>query len=244
MTSRRLSPVCAASAVGLGIAITIACVLMAPHQLATEVRTAASREEHGNHVLLLLGASAFALAPILTAAAWRSALQAAGGRLGFVAACSRYGIGSLVNSVTPLHLGDGIRIALFARALPRGVALQGVGALAALKLARLGVIAGVAGVAFLNVWLGVFGAACGAVAVYLARQKRATELIAFVGAATAARIGAVTLVLASLQVGSPLKLACAVVPALALASIVTLTPGNLGLASAAVAMSLHAAGSA
>jgi hypothetical protein len=242
MTFRRPSPLCAALAVGLGIAVTGASALLAPHQLAAEVRTAALRAEHGNHLLLALGAVAFVLAPIFTGAAWRTALRAVGGELGLVAACARYGVGSLVNSVTPLHLGDGLRIALFARALPRGVALRGISALGGLKLARVGVVSGVGGLAFQNVWIGTFALGCGAAAVYLACRERAMELIVLVAAATVARIGAVALVLASLHVGSPVKLACAVVPALALASIIAVTPGNLGVASAAVAMSLHAGG--
>jgi len=38
---------------------------------------------------------------------------------------------------------------------------------------------------------------------------------------------------------SPLARACAIVPALALADVLPLTPGNMGVSSAAIAVSLH-----
>jgi Lysylphosphatidylglycerol synthase TM region len=231
-----------ASAIALSIAGILAFNLVAPHELGRQLRAAELRAEAADHTLLLLSIVAFALAPIATGAAWRAALRAAGGRLGVVDACARYGVGSLVNSFTPLRMGDFVRMALFARALPPGFALRGLGAFLALKLARLASLLGLAGIGVGDARLGAAGAGCAIGAIVLARAGRSLTLVALIAASTAARIGAIALVLAAMGVGSPLPLACAIVPALALAGIVPLTPGNVGVAGAAVALSLRASG--
>jgi uncharacterized membrane protein YbhN (UPF0104 family) len=231
-----------ASAIALSIGGILAFCLVAPHELGHQLRVAELRAEAADRTLLALSIVAFALAPIATGAAWRAALRAAGGRLGVVDACARYGVGSLVNSVTPLRIGDFVRMALFARALPHGLALRGLGAFLALKLARLASLLGLAGIGLSDLRLDAAGAFCAIGAIVLARARRSLSLVVLIAASTAARIGAIALVLAAMGVTSPLPLACAIVPALALAGILPLTPGNVGVAGAAVALSLRASG--
>jgi hypothetical protein len=232
----------AASAIALSVGGILAFCLVAPGEPGRQLRTAELRAEAADRTLLALSIAAFALAPIATGAAWRAALRAAGGRLGVVDACARYGVGSLVNSFTPLRMGDFVRMALFARALPRGFALRGLGAFLALKLARLAALLGLAGIGLGDARLDAAGASCAIGALVLARARGSLSLVALIAASTAARIAAIALVLAAMGVSSPLPLACAIVPALALAGIVPLTPGNVGVAGAAVALSLRASG--
>nr|MBA2461040.1 flippase-like domain-containing protein [Actinomycetota bacterium] len=72
--------------------------------------------------------------------------------------------------------------------------------------------------------------------------RAAGQLVAWIGLATAARVGAATAIAAAFGVERPLLAALLVVPALDLAGILPLTPGNIGVASAAVAFALHAHG--
>lgn len=223
-------------------AASIAGAVAASGRLAAELDTAIAHAAAANHELLALGAVFFLLAPVCTGLAWQAALQTAGGRLGATEACARYGVGSLVNSVTPLRIGDGVRIALFARALPGGTRLRSVGALAALKLARLTTLVVLAAAGTAKPWLIGLAALCVSALIALVRATGSCPLILSVAAATGARIGAVAAVLAALGVGAAVTRACLIVPALALAGVLPLTPGNVGLASAAVAVSLHFSG--
>jgi hypothetical protein len=75
-----------------------------------------------------------------------------------------------------------------------------------------------------------------------ARPAAAIELIAWVGACTAATILASACVGAALGVPHPVAAALVIVPAMELAKMLPITPGNVGLTSAAVAVALHAHG--
>ena len=70
--------------------------------------------------LLILSGALFAAAPLFCGLAWREAILRAGGQVGRVDACARYGVGSLVNSVAPFHLGDIARAVLLLEKLPAG----------------------------------------------------------------------------------------------------------------------------
>ena len=89
---------------------------------------------------VLLAAAMFALAPLFCGLAWHQAILLAGGRLGRVDACARYGVGSLVNSVAPAHLGDVVRAVLLLERLPpgsRGGILPWFGVIQGARLAAL-----------------------------------------------------------------------------------------------------------
>ena len=75
---------------------------------------------------------------VATAGAWRTTIAGCGGRVGRLDGCARYGAGSLVNSFLPARLGDALRVALFARTLPRSgsPALTAGGVLGAVEVAR------------------------------------------------------------------------------------------------------------
>jgi hypothetical protein len=242
MTFRHCSRARVASAAVISTLITVAVAAAMSDRLAGDLELAAAQAATANRTLLALGATSFLLAPVCTGLAWVSALRAAGGRLGTLDACARYGVGSLVNSVTPLRIGDVVRVTLFARALPRGVAIKGLGTFASLKLARVAALLALAGIGLNDVRLHGLSASCALAALLLTRTRAALRLILLITAGTAARVAAVAFVLAALGVGSPLSRACAIVPALALAGLLPLTPGNMGEASAAVAVSLQLSG--
>jgi uncharacterized membrane protein YbhN (UPF0104 family) len=220
---------------------------------------------------LWLAAGAFGASLAASACAWRAGLRSCGASLGVVDAASRYSVGSLVNSAAPGGCGGAVRILLFSRTLPgadrlwtaggvaaavsaaralalaplvlAAAALAGVGVRPALALAGVAVVAvGAAVVARRSTphrrvahVLDVFRA--------LGRAPReAATLAGWVTVAVLARLAAAACVAAALAVGSPLRAAAIAVTALALANIVPLTPGNVGVGSGAVAIALHAAG--
>jgi uncharacterized membrane protein YbhN (UPF0104 family) len=222
-------------------------------------------------VWLWAAALAFVTSLAASGCAWRSALARCGGDLSRTDAAARYGVGSLLNALAPAKLGSAVRFALFSRTLEAegrlwttgGVAAS-VGAARAIWLALLLLFAAASGV--LPLWpLAVLaGVLALAVAVALvARDTRpnaraahaldafralrrspraAAELVGWVGIAAAARVGAATAIAAAFGVDQPLLAALLVVPALDLAGLLQLTPGNIGVASAAIAFALHAHG--
>jgi hypothetical protein len=242
MSLRHRSPLCVSSAIVLPTALAVAVALAAHKHLTDELAVAAAHAGKADRTLLALGISAFFFAPFCTGSAWCAALGATGGRLGLVDGCTRYGVGSLVNSLTPLHLGECVRVALFARALPPGCARRGLASFGVLKLTRLAVLIGLTGIALHDVRLELLGLGGAIAAPVLAQRRRVLRLVPLIAASAATRIAAVACVLASLGIGSPLAHACAVVPILAVAELLPLTPGNIGVASAAVAVSLRMSG--
>ena len=189
---------------------------------------------------VLLAAAMFALAPLFCGLAWHQAILLAGGRLGRVDACARYGVGSLVNSVAPAHLGDVVRAVLLLERLPpgsRGGILPWFGVI---QGARLAALAALTIAALLPGPLALLALAAPAGALLVtARRSARLALFAFVG--PFAKAAAIVVVLQSLAVGSP-RDALVVVPALELAALLPLTPGNIGVAGAAAAGALHAQG--
>jgi uncharacterized membrane protein YbhN (UPF0104 family) len=220
---------------------------------------------------LWTAALAFAVALTANGIAWRSALARCGGNLSRTDAAARYGVGSLLNAVAPAKLGTAARFALYSRTLDTkgrlwttgGVAAS-VGAARSLWLALLLVFAAASGVLPLWPLALLAGALAVAVAVaFVARDTRpnarvghvldafralsrspraAAELVGWVGLAAAARVGAATAIAAAFGVDQPLLAALLVVPALDLAGVLQITPGNIGVASAAIAFALHAHG--
>jgi uncharacterized membrane protein YbhN (UPF0104 family) len=220
---------------------------------------------------LWLAAGSFAIALAASGCAWRSALSRCGAEVTRADAGARYGIGSLVNAVAPARLGSAVRFVLFSRVLDgngrlwtTGGVAASVGAARLIWLALLLSFAAASGV--LPLWplalLALGLAVAVGIAVFarsretharvahlldafraLGRSPRAAaELVGWIGVATTARIGAAAAIAAAFGVERPLLAALLVVPALDLAGILPVTPGNIGLASAAVAFALHAHG--
>jgi uncharacterized membrane protein YbhN (UPF0104 family) len=191
--------------------------------------------------LLLLAGLLFAAAPAGCGLLWQQAIVRAGGRLGRIDACARYGVGSLLNSIAPAHLGDIARTALLLEALPAGGRRRIVRCFGAVQGVRIAALAGLVLAAWLPAGLAPLAVLPALLALYLL-SCQARRLLALSLLAPAAKVAAVTAVLSGLGICSPLRAAFAVVPALELAALLPLTPGNIGLASAAAAMALHGHG--
>jgi len=77
----------------------------------------------------------------------------------------------------------------------------------------------------------------------LGREPRAAvRLVAWIALSTAGRLAAATAVGAALGIRQPLAAAVVIVPALDLAGMMPLTPGNIGVTSGAIAMAFQAHG--
>ena len=214
------------------VALTLAllAVVFVPELLGSEVRRALAGLSSARPIWLWLAGLCFLCSLAGTAGAWRSAIGLVGGRIGWLDAGARYGIGSLINSFAPARLGDAARLTLFSRALDSeerlwraGGSFAVIGIARALALAVLIVAGSIVGA--LPLWpvlilLGVTGVAV-VVAVATRNRtanthvahvfdafravgrepKRGAQVAAWIGVATLARVGAAT--------RSPLRSACA-----------------------------------
>jgi hypothetical protein len=173
-------------------------------------------------------------------------------------------VGSLVNTFVPARAGDAVRLGLFSRLVPSehpmwtaGGAFAALGVIRAPVLGLLVLIGAVLGA--VPLWpLCVAGglAALGVVLAVRAWKSHAHLLDAFrtLGPAAGLRIAAwialsivgrllaATAVGAALGIPRPYVAALIIVPALDVSGIVPLTPGNLGIASAAIAFAFRAHG--
>ena len=213
----------------------------------------------------------FAATHVAGGLAWRSGLSACGTRTRRRDAVARYGVGSGLNAVAPAHLGSAARIVLFARVVEGGGGAWRVGgAGAAVGTVRTVWLAAVVAVAAtlgaVPAWplacLGVTVALVCALAAgsrrirtrgrvahlldafrELAGNRRALlSVAALTAAGMAAKLAAAATVAAALGIDDPLRAAFVLVPAVELAAVMPVTPGNAGVASAAVALALGAIG--
>ncbi|MES1248537.1 MAG: hypothetical protein ABUS54_12785 [Actinomycetota bacterium] len=198
---------------------------------------------------LAAAAACYAAALLCCAGSWRALLPT---RLRLVDALSRYGVGSLANTVLPARLGDGVRVSLFARVVPGGMlavvgAVAAVGALRWLTLAPLGLAAtehthlprGSMALALVPVVVAAVLARRGHLVLHRSACSAAAVWIA--GVVVARVLAAMSIALA-FGVGHPLASAMLVVPALELAGVVSIAPANLGIAGGAAALAFHAHG--
>jgi uncharacterized membrane protein YbhN (UPF0104 family) len=251
--------------------VAVLALATAPQLLGPQVQKSIDGLGAANSGWLWWAGASFAVALTSAAFAWRAALRLCGAGLTRTDACARYGVGSLVNMLTPARIGDVVRIALFARALPgrdriwtTGGACAAVGAARALALGVLLVVASAVGA--LPLWpLGLVAAVVGAAAAVsvvtrkwrpaghvahvldafreLGRRPTASApLLAWILLATAARVVGAAGCAAALGVDRPLEAALLIVPTIDLAGIFPLTPGNVGLASGAIAITLKGIG--
>ena len=141
------------------------------------------------------------------------------------------------------RLGDG-------RGHPRDVigTLFFATAASSISPSRVGIAAGVVGLAACGLYLarrrlsGKARHVLDVVRGLVAEPLAAVEMVGWVAACTAATILASACVAAALGVTHPLAAALVIVPAIELAKLLPITPGNVGLTSAAVAFALHAHG--
>ena len=249
---------------GFAAAVLPICALGAavatPELLGTRVSQALDSLGSADPRWLWLGAVGFALAIVGSAGSWRSAVSLVGGRTSLTDATARYGAGSLVNTFVPARAGDAVRLGLFSRLLTgeqrlrtTGGAFAALGAARAVVLGLLVVAGAVAGaVPLWPLLVAVALVAVGVAAAARARHSRAHILDAFRAVATsrtagprlvgwialsiAGRLAAATAVGAALGIGRPFVAALVIVPALDVSGILPVTPGNVGVASAAMAI--------
>jgi Lysylphosphatidylglycerol synthase TM region len=214
---------------------------------------------------LALAATAFIGATTAAAGSWGCAVGLAGGTTALNDACARYGAGSLVNTFVPFRAGDAVRIALFSRCVPHPRRVRATtGAFAALGAARAVVLAALvaagAAVGAIPLWplaVLIALAAAAAAASYVARGHdwghfldafkalngaTAPRLLAWMVASTVCRYLAAAAVCASLGIDQAFAAAIIILPALDLAGLFPVTPGNVGLTSGAIAVALRAHG--
>ena len=253
---------------GLSLAL-LAVLCLSPSLFGDRVSEAVGGLGAADPGLLWVAGISFAGTSICGALAWRAALRASGSPLPLVDASARYAVGCGVNALAPAHVGSALRVALFGR-VTRGGCWTVSGAAAAVGVTRivwLGALIAIGSAGgVLPQWpllvIGLIVAGAGVVGVAsrrlslptrieqllaafrsLAASPRDLAIVAgwaLVGAV--AKVAAATAVVAAMGIDSPLRAALVLVPAVELAAILPITPGNVGLASAAVALALGSQG--
>jgi uncharacterized membrane protein YbhN (UPF0104 family) len=265
-STHRLIPAAASA-----LTLALLAVAFAPQLLGSELQRALAGLSSARPIWLWLAGVCFLCSLVGTAGAWRCAIGLVGGRLGWLDAGARYGIGSLINSFAPARLGDVARLALFSRALDSEDRLWRasgsvvvIGAARALVLALLVVAGSLAGalplwpVLMLTGLSGIVALAAMRTRNRTARThighvldafgalgrepKRGARIAGWIAFSTVARLGAAASIAAALGIHSPLIAAVLIVPVLELSGTMPLTPGNVGLTSGAIAMALRAHG--
>jgi len=242
-----------------------------PQLLGTHVVHALRAVRGADRGWLALAALCFGAGFVSAVCAWRAALGASGGRISVARGTAALGVGALVNTFVPARLGDVVKIALFSRSIDgpdrlwtAGGVYAAVSAGRCLSIAALVVVASVTGA--LPFWpvlvLCAAVAACGALALSSPKWRRyhrvahllegfaalersprfAMQVLGWSFAVALTRLGAVAALAAALGLPQPLLAALVICPALDLAGSIPLTPGNVGIASGAVAVALQSRG--
>jgi uncharacterized membrane protein YbhN (UPF0104 family) len=220
---------------------------------------------------LWLAALAFGGSLFASASGWASALTRCGGTTTRTDAAARYCTGSLVNAVAPARLGSAIRFALFSRVLPNEGRIWTTGGVAtclgAIRLLWLALVLALgSAIGQLPRWpiaVLLLGVVAAAAVAWRARNSRpgtrfahaldafrilgrcpraAAQIAGWIGLGMALRLAAAAGIAAAFGIDHPLTAALLIIPALDLAGLLPITPGNVGVASAAVAFVLTAQG--
>jgi hypothetical protein len=242
--------------------VVFASFISLPSVRASVVGGASGLVELDPKSLAAAGASLL-LAQAAAALAWQVSLRACGSPVSLRETFGCYGAGSLANSLLPGGVGDALRIELFSRAAGPGTRWLCGGVYAGISAGRVivlsvllssGVAEGLLPWSFLAVPL--FGVAVIGCATTVARQSAGLRRGQFAcGASTltltsafwlsialALRLGAAIDLLHTLSVTKPVAAGIVLLATLGAAGVVTLTPGNVGIASAAIAVALTHAG--
>jgi uncharacterized membrane protein YbhN (UPF0104 family) len=253
------------------ILVALVVAVATPQILGTRVAAAFSALNTADPKWLWLAGIGFCIAVVSAAGSWRCAIRLCGGDLTLPDACARYGAGSLVNTFVPARAGDAVRLGLFSRVLPNrerlwttGSAFGALGAARAVVLGAL-VIAGSA-IGTLPIWplFVALGLVAIAVAVSVFARGRNPEhraghlldafralgsnpaaglrLVAWIAVSTAGRLAAASAVAAALGIHNPVAAAIVIIPALEVAGMIPLTPGNVGITSGAIAIAFQSQG--
>jgi uncharacterized membrane protein YbhN (UPF0104 family) len=264
MQRRRVSR--SSLAAGALLLCILGALVATPQILGSRVESALDTLGRADPRWLWLAAVGFTFAVVGSAGSWRCAVGLCGGRTSLTDATARYGAGSLVNTFVPARAGDALRLALFSRLVPgdhplqtTGGAFAALGAGRAVVLGTLVLIGAFAGA--ISFWPLVGAAVLLAVAMAAtlrARRSRAhlldafralaaepargLRLVGWIALSVVGRVAAATAIGAGLGIDNPFVAALVIIPALDVAGIVPLTPGNVGIASAAMAIAYRANG--
>ena len=237
-----------------------------PQLLGTRVGRALDTLGRADPRWLWIAGAAFTLSLVGSAGCWRSAIGLCGGKTSLADATARYGAGSLVNTFVPARAGDAVRLALFSRLVPgEGRLWTTGGAYATVAIVRGAVLGGlvvagaIAGV--VPLWPLLIAAAlvaAGAVLAVRARNSHAHLLDAFralgdhpaaafrlagwVVFSVAGRFAGATAISAAVGIHRPVVAALLILPAVDVSGLLPLTPGNIGITSAAIAIAFRAHG--
>ncbi len=261
------------AALFLGSLAALAVLALTPQLLGDRLAAGIDGLGDAAPLWLWMAGAAFAGSLVASACGWASALTRCGGSTTTADATARYCTGSLVNALAPARAGTAVRFALFSRVLHGEGRLWTVGgvatSLAAVRALWLAVVLALGSasgalprwpiaalllaalVAGLVAWRARstrpgrrFGHVLDAFRVLGRCPWAAARLVGWVGLAMGLRLAAAAGIAAAFGVDEPLAAALIIIPALDLAGILPLTPGNIGVASAAVAFALKASGAA
>jgi uncharacterized membrane protein YbhN (UPF0104 family) len=235
-----------------------------------QVRGAVGGLEDARPIWLWAAAFCFVSSLVASSWVWRSALGLCGGRISRADAAGCYALGSLVNGILPVRIGEAVRLAVFARRLDgddRAWRMGGVfTVIAAMRLVVFGIVlasaaaVGAVPLRLVFVVLAV-GVVMGALA-YATRNRtprthvahlldafrslgrsplQGARIAAWVAASTAARFLGAAAIAAALGVKAPVLAALIILPTLDLAGLIPLS-GNVGITSGAVTVALQSHG--
>jgi uncharacterized membrane protein YbhN (UPF0104 family) len=249
----------------------VAGIAAAPHFAGAHLSAAFASLHGAQRGWLFLAIAGCAAGYLTMAGAWRTALAARGAQLPLSAVVARIGVGSIVNTFAPARIGDAVKVALLSDSLEgpdrvwtAGGLYAAVAASRALPIAALVLVASVTGALPLWPALALVGGAAvllgvGLSPLRLRRFHRIAHLLDGVAAlahspraaatvvlwstgTTLARLVATSALAAALAVPHPVLAGLLIVTALDVAGMLPLTPGNLGVASGAVAVALATRG--
>ena len=241
-------------AAGALLLCALGAAVATPQVLGTRVGSALGTLGRADPRWLWLAGIAFFVSVVGSAGSWRCAIGLCGGRTTLVDATARFGAGSLVNTFVPARAGDAVRVALFSRLVPGEHKIWTTGgAFVAVAAARAAVLGGiVAAGAALGVvpwWPSLVAVALVVAAAVLARRARrhlelrdVASLAGWVLLSTAGRFAGATAISAAIGIHRPFVAALLILPALDVSGLIPLTPGNIGVASAAIAIAFRAHG--
>jgi uncharacterized membrane protein YbhN (UPF0104 family) len=245
----------------------VAVLAMQPGVLGHQVANAVKGVEDARPIWLWSAGFSFLASLLSTSFAWRATLALCGGEFSRTDAAARYGVGSLVNGLSPARIGEAVRVALFTYGLEgedrgwrMGSAFAVITALRSLVFAV--VVVAAAAVGALPLWpvllLGGLAAVAAGVA-FAARERaprthvahaldafralgrspwKAAGIIARLALSTGVRFTGAAAIAAALGVHAPFTAAMIIVPTLDLAGLIPLS-GNVGITSGAVALALQ-----
>ncbi|HWB23730.1 MAG TPA: lysylphosphatidylglycerol synthase transmembrane domain-containing protein [Gaiellaceae bacterium] len=257
--------------ISLALLAAITAAVAMPGVLGKRTAAALGSLHGADPIWLAVATFCFAAGFLTAVCAWRTALAASGGRISLRRGTASLGVGALVNTFAPARLGDAVKIALFSRAIDgpdpvwtAGGVYAAVAAARCLVIAVLVVAASLTGALPLWPVFALCGgvAALGAFALSSARWRRyprlthlldgfaalersprlGVQVLAWSVGTGLARLAATAALCVALGLPHPLLVALLICPALDLAGAIPLTPGNIGVASGALAVVLHSRG--